>query len=88
MQVASADSCRMRGIEAVGTVELVFNNGLFRMGGDSLLVLVWRCVGDGFTTKGEVGYVGSWGRYLTASQAPWKQNGLPPIVNIIQIAHG
>ena len=30
----------------------------------------------------------SWGRYLTARKTPWKQNGLPPMVNIMQIAHG
>ena len=27
---------------------------LLRMGGDSLLVLVWRSVGDGFTGKGKL----------------------------------
>ena len=26
--------------------------------------------------------------YLTAREFPWKQNGLPPIVNIMQIAYG
>ena len=26
--------------------------------------------------------------YLTARESPWKQNGLPPIVNIMQIAYG
>ena len=36
--MASADSCRMRGIEGVGTVELVFVGGLLRMGGNSLPV--------------------------------------------------
>ena len=50
----SADSCRMRGIEGVGTVELMYVGGLLRMGGGSLLVLVWRSVGDGFTDKGEL----------------------------------
>ena len=50
----SADSCRMRGIEGVGTVELMYVGGLLRMGGGSLLVLVWRSVGDGFTGKGEL----------------------------------
>ena len=41
------------GIEGVGTVELVHFGGQLRMGGDSLLVPVWRSVGDGFTGKGE-----------------------------------
>ena len=36
----------------MGTVELVFVGGLLRMGDDFLLVLVWRCVRDGFTGKG------------------------------------
>ena len=45
MQVARAVSCRMRGIEGVGTVELVFIGGL-------LLVPVQRSVGNGFTKKG------------------------------------
>ena len=34
-------------------VELVFLGELLWMGGDSLLVLVWRSVGDGFTGKRE-----------------------------------
>ena len=38
--MTSADSCRMRGIEGVATVVLVFAGGLLRMGGDSLLVPV------------------------------------------------
>ena len=52
----------MRGIEAVGTVELTYVGRLLRMGGDSLLVTVffffflsvtvWISVGDGFTGKG------------------------------------
>ena len=50
--MTSADSCRMRGTEVVGTVELVYVGRLLRMGGDSLLVPVWRSVGDGFTGKG------------------------------------
>ena len=52
MQVTSADSCRMSGIEGVGTVELVYVVRLLRMGGDALLVPVWISVGDGFTGKG------------------------------------
>ena len=53
VQVTSADSCRMRGMEGVGTVELVHVDGVLRMGSDSLLMLVWRPVGDGFAGKGE-----------------------------------
>ena len=52
MQVTSTDSCRMRRIDGVGTVELVFVGGPLRMGDDSLLVPVWRNVGDGFTGRG------------------------------------
>ena len=48
-----ADSCRTREIEGVGTVKLVCFGGLLRMGGESLLLLVWRSVGGGFTGKGE-----------------------------------
>ena len=49
----SADSCRMRGIEVVGTVELMYVVELLAIGGDSLLVSVWRSVADVFTGKGE-----------------------------------
>ena len=52
MQVTSVDSCRMSGIEGVGTVELAYVVRLLRIGGDSLLVPVWISVGDGFTGKG------------------------------------
>ena len=34
-------------------VELVYVSGLLMMGGDSLLVPVWRSVGVGFTGKVE-----------------------------------
>ena len=37
----------------MGTIELVYVGGLLRIGGDSLLVPVWRSAGDGFTGKGE-----------------------------------
>ena len=52
VQVTSADSCRMRGTEGMGTVELVYFGGLLRINDDSLLVPVWRSVGDVFTGKG------------------------------------
>ena len=51
--MTSADSCRMRGIEGVETVELVYVGRLLGMGDDSLLLPMWRSVGDGFTGKGE-----------------------------------
>ena len=54
MQVASADSCRAREIEVVGTVELVCVGGLLRMGGEYPLLPWWRSVGGGFTGKGEL----------------------------------
>ena len=41
VQVASADSCRTKEIEGVGTVELVCVGGLLRMGGESFLLPVW-----------------------------------------------
>ena len=52
--VTSADSCRTREIEGVGTVELVGVGGLLRMVGESFLLLVWRSVGGGFTGKGKL----------------------------------
>ena len=51
VHVTSALSCRTRRINGVGTVELVYVDRLLRMGGDSLLVPVWRSVGDGCTGK-------------------------------------
>ena len=54
MPVTSADSCRTREIEGVGTVELVGVGGLLRMVGKSFLLLVWRSVGGGFTGKGKL----------------------------------
>ena len=56
------------------------------MGGDSFPMPVWRSVGDGFTGKGESDLC-SKGRYLTAREPPCEQNGLLPIVNIMQFAH-
>ena len=53
VQVTSADACRMRRIEGVETVEMVYLGGMLRMAYDSLLVPVWRSVGDGFTGKVE-----------------------------------
>ena len=40
--------------KGVRTVELVFLGGLLKAGGDSLLLLMWRSVADGFTGKGEL----------------------------------
>ena len=45
---------RKREIEGVGTVELVCVSGLLRMGGESLLLPVWRSVGGGFTGKSDL----------------------------------
>ena len=41
-------------IESVGTSELVCVGGLLTMGGESLLLPVWRSVGGGFIGKGEL----------------------------------
>ena len=51
--VTSAGSYRTGEIEVVGTVVLVCVGGLLRMGGESLLLLVWRSVGGELTGKGE-----------------------------------
>ena len=55
MKVTSAGSCRTGEIESVGIVELVCVGRLLRMGGESLLLPVWRSVEGGFTGKGEFG---------------------------------
>ena len=52
--VMSAGSCRTGEIEGVGTVEPVCVGGLLRMGGESLLLPLWRSVGGRFTSKGEL----------------------------------
>ena len=51
--VTSAGSCRTGEIEGVGAVELVCVYRLLKMGGESLLLPVWRSVESGFTSKGE-----------------------------------
>ena len=51
--VKSAGSCRTGEIEGVGAVELVCVDRLPRMGGESILMPVWRSVGGEFTNKGE-----------------------------------
>ena len=50
---ASAVFCRMKEIESVGMVWLVYVGRLLRTGSDSLLMPVWRSVGDGLTGRGE-----------------------------------
>ena len=55
VMVTSAGSCRTGEIEGVGIVELVCVGRLLRMGGESLLLPVWRSVEGGFTGKGEFG---------------------------------
>ena len=52
--MASAESQRMKEIGGVGTMTLVLHGGLLWMVGDSVLVPVWRSVGDGLTGKGEL----------------------------------
>ena len=52
-QVTSADSCRMKEIEGVGTVELMYIGRLLRMGCDSLLMPLCGSVGGGCTGKEE-----------------------------------
>ena len=39
----------------MGTVELVCVGGLLRIGGESLLLPVWRSIGGGLTKKEELG---------------------------------
>ena len=53
VMVTSADSCRTGEIDGVGTVVLVCVGRLLKMGGESLLLPVWRSVGGEFTGKGE-----------------------------------
>ena len=53
VMVRSAGSCKTGEIEGVGAVELVCVGRLSRMGGESLLLPVWRSVGGGFTDKGK-----------------------------------
>ena len=44
--MASADSCRIGGIEKVGTVELEYEDRLYRIGFDFLLMPACGSVGD------------------------------------------
>ena len=46
--------CRTGEIEDVGTVELVRVGRLLRMGGEPLLLPVWRSVGVEFIGKGDL----------------------------------
>ena len=43
----------MKEIDNVEIVQMVYVGRLLMVGGDSLLLPVWRSVGDGFTGKGE-----------------------------------
>ena len=52
--LTSADSCRAGEIEVVRTVDLGCVGRLLRMGGESLLLPVWRSVGGVFTGKGDL----------------------------------
>ena len=51
--------CLKRGIEDVGTIKLVLDDGLLWMGADLMLVPVWRSVRDGLTGKEELNVYGS-----------------------------
>ena len=51
--MTSAGSFRMREIEGVEMLELVYVGRLLRMGDDSLLLPVCKSVGDRVTGKGE-----------------------------------
>ena len=53
VMVTSAVSCRTGKIKDVGAVELVCVGRLWRIGGESLLLPMWRSVDGGFTGKGE-----------------------------------
>ena len=53
VMVKSAGSCRIAEIEVVEALEMVFVDRLLTMGGESLVLPVWRSVGGGFTGKGE-----------------------------------
>ena len=55
-----------REIEGAGKVELVCVGGGWRMGGECLLMPVWRSVRFGFIGKGGVGCLGVQGSYLMA----------------------
>ena len=60
VMVTSAGSCRTGEIEGVGTVVLVRVGRLLRMGGESLLLPVWRSAGASSLAKGSemLGYQG------------------------------
>ena len=64
VQVTLPYSCRMKRIESVGMVELVFVGRLLVINGDSLLMLVCGSVGAEFTSKGQsdvhVARAGTW----------------------------
>ena len=45
---------RTREIDGWGKVELVFVGGLWGMGGECLIIPVWRFVRIGFISKGEL----------------------------------
>ena len=44
----------MRGIKCVGTMKLILDGILFWVGGEPVLVPVWRSIKDGFTGKWEL----------------------------------
>ena len=92
--VTSTDSWRMRGIEAVGTVELTYVGRLLRMGGDSLLVTVFFFF---FSISDCLEISWRWVHWQRESDVwlvragTWRPGNLhrsrPSITNIMQIAH-
>ena len=60
-----------RETEGVGKVELVSVGGLWRTGGECLLVPVWRSVRAGSDWQRGVGWLGIQGSYLMARKPPW-----------------
>ena len=87
--MTSADSCRTRETEGVGTVELVCVAGLLRMGDESFLLMcgLWICCRWVYWQR-EIGCEADQGSYQTDKKLSWQQNWLPPIVNIMRIVHG
>ena len=58
-------SCRMKETDGVEMVQMVYVGRPLMVGSDSLLLPVWRSVGDGFTGKGRQ-ICGYSGRLFTA----------------------
>ena len=83
----------------VKDVNCLFQNEGYWGCGNGIAGVCWRTVEDGWWFFANacveicwrwvhwqrgVRCVGSQGRHLTAREPPWEQNGIPPIVNIIE----